>query len=298
MYWLQTHYNLICYGHSDDDVFRSRSGTSWFPKSRVFEATDAHLSEHYESDLSRLAELPTLVVAEAMPNGSTRTPAFLSRIDRVHQSGSRVTFQFHHLYGGMSSEDIFGLKDLHLGQWEHSRTHWAVKEGALLDELFRHIEDGSKKLGPRLFTTPEWPLPPLGHVAVMMPFSRDFDPVHETIRIACSDLGLATRRVDEIYGPQKIMDDIFSTIAQSQVVVGDLTGRNPNVLYETGLAHALDRDVVITVQNDQDVPFDLRHIRFIKYLQNTEGLVRLRVELRESLREVLRPRGEVTTTAP
>ena len=42
------------------------------------------------------------------------------------------------------------------------------------------------------------------------------------------------------------------------------------------------------VQNEHDVPFDLRHIRFLKYLHNNEGLEQLRVELRESLREVLR----------
>ena len=60
------------------------------------------------------------------------------------------------------------------------------------------------------------------------------------------------------------------------------------MLYETGLAHALDRTVVTIVQNEHDVPFDLRHIRFLKYLHNNEGLEQLRVELRESLREVLR----------
>ena len=140
MYWLQSHYNLVCYGHSGFDVFRSKSGTSQFPYSRVFEATDTHLSEHYKSDLSKLAELPTLVVAEAMPNGNTRTPAFLSRIDRVHQLGSQVAFQFRHRYGRMSSEDIFGLEGLRFGPWEHSRTHWAVKEGDLLSELFGYID--------------------------------------------------------------------------------------------------------------------------------------------------------------
>ena len=87
------------------------------------------------------------------------------------------------------------------------------------------------------------------------------------------------------------MDDVFSAIAQSQAVVSDLTGRNPNVLYETGLAHALDKDVVTIVQNEQDVPFDLGHMRFLKYLPNNEGLEQLRMQLRESLREVSLPRG-------
>ena len=120
---------------------------------------------------------------------------------------------------------------------------------------------------------------------------RGFDLIHETIKAACGDLNLATRRVDEIYGPAKIMDDVFSTIAQSQAVVSDLTGRNSNVLYETGLAHALDRDVVTIVQDEQDVPFDLRHIRFLKYLRNNEDLEQLRMQLRESLQEVSRLRG-------
>ena len=83
------------------------------------------------------------------------------------------------------------------------------------------------------------------------------------------------------------MDDVFSTIAQSRAVVSDLTERNPNVLYETGLAHVLDRDVVTIVQNSEDVPFDLQHIRFVKYVQNVEGLSELRTKLRRSLQEVL-----------
>ena len=289
MHWFQSHYNLICYGSSDMEVFRSKSGTGRFLGSRLFEHTNAPLAQHYRSDLSRLAELPTLVVAEAFPNGNAQTPAFLTRLDRVREWGSEILFDFHHLYGQMSSEDVFGLAGLHFDPWEHSRTHWAVKDGDLLKELFAYIDDRLNGFHSKFFTVTEWPLRSLGHVAVMMPFKQEFDAVHAAIKAACTDLDLATRRVDEIYGPTKIIDDIFSTIAQSRVVVSDLTERNPNVLYETGLAHALDRDVVTIVQNDQDVPFDLKHLRFVKYLKNAEGLDNLRTELRRSLQEVLRP---------
>lgn len=287
MNWLQSHYNLICYAHRDFEVFQSKSGTGRFPRTRLFEHTNDQLRQHYSSDLSRLAELPTLVVAEAFPNGNAQTPAFLSRLDRVYEWGNEILFDFHHLYGCMSSEDIFGMPSLSFDPWEHSRTHWAVKEGDLLKELFGYIDGRLNRSHPKFFSVTEWPLPSLGHVAVMMPFRQEFNEVHEAIKAACTDLGVATRRVDEIYGPRPIMDDIFSTIAQSQAVVSDLTGRNPNVLYETGLAHALDRDVVAIVQNDEDVPFDLKHIRFVKYVQNTEGLDKLRSELQRSLQEVV-----------
>ena len=58
----------------------------------------------------------------------------------------------------------------------------------------------------------------------------------------------------------------------------------PNVLYETGIAHALNREVIMIVQNDQDVPFDLGHIRHVQYLPNKEGLEKLREDLLASIR--------------
>ena len=289
MNWLHSHYNVICHGHADTEVFRSKSGTGRFPKSRLFEGTAPPLVQHYSADLSRLADLPTLVVAEVRPHGDAQTPAFLSRLDRVYEWGNDIAFDFRHLFGHLRSEDVFRLDGLHFDLWERSRTHWAVKEGELLKELFGYIDVKFDKPRPKFFTVTEWLLPSLGHVAVMMPFRQEFNEVHEIIKAACTDLGATTRRVDDIYGPRKIMDDIFAAIAQSQVVVSDLTGRNPNVLYETGLAHALDRDVVAIVQNDEDVPFDLKHIRFVKYVQNTEGLGKLRSDLRRSLQDVLQP---------
>ena len=49
------------------------------------------------------------------------------------------------------------------------------------------------------------------------------------------------------------------------MLVAELTSRNPNVFYELGLAHALDKPVVLVSSNEDDVPFDLKHIRVIYY---------------------------------
>jgi hypothetical protein len=46
-----------------------------------------------------------------------------------------------------------------------------------------------------------------------------------------------------------------------------MTTKNPNVFYELGLAHALEKPVVLVSSNQDDVPFDLRHIRVILYDQ-------------------------------
>ena len=49
------------------------------------------------------------------------------------------------------------------------------------------------------------------------------------------------------------------------VLVAELTTRNPNVFYELGIAHALNKPVVLISSNEPDVPFDLQHIRVIYY---------------------------------
>jgi hypothetical protein len=63
----------------------------------------------------------------------------------------------------------------------------------------------------------------------------------------------------------KIVDQILIGIHQAKVLVAELTGRNPNVFYELGIAHALQKPVVLVSSNEADVPFDVQHIRVIYY---------------------------------
>ena len=61
------------------------------------------------------------------------------------------------------------------------------------------------------------------------------------------------------------MNQIWKGIRGATVCVAELTGRNPNVMYELGLAHAIRKPVVLIVQSVDDIPFDLRHLRHIVY---------------------------------
>ena len=285
--WSLSEYNLICYGHADDAIFhRSASTDAFFPKARLFEHTSDDLISRYQNDLNGLAELPALVVAEAKRGGAPVTPAFLSLIDNIRISGVDIIFGFNHLYE-ISSEEAFGCEYFNIGAYENSRMHWAIKRGNLAEGFFKLLQDARKTGYPRFFGVEQWPLPILGHVAVMMPFAAEFDGVYEAIKAACRTRRIEARRVDGIYKPTKIIDDVFATIAQSRLVICDLTGRNANVLYESGLAHALNCDVILVTQTTEDVPFDLRQFRFIKYLPNREGLSKLATDLEQTIQETL-----------
>lgn len=99
-----------------------------------------------------------------------------------------------------------------------------------------------------------------------MPFKRPFDTYYTTLLSpAIKEAGYVPLRADEIYGTRPVIEDIFREITESSALVADVTGKNPNVNYELGVAHALRRPVVIMSQRHEDIPFDYKHIRTIIY---------------------------------
>ena len=75
---------------------------------------------------------------------------------------------------------------------------------------------------------------------VVMPFHSLFESEYNrVIRPAIEEVGLECVRGDEIYKEQSIVQDIWRSIRSARVIVAELTNRNPNVMYEIGLAHAL-----------------------------------------------------------
>lgn len=102
---------------------------------------------------------------------------------------------------------------------------------------------------------------------VMMPFAEPHGDYYSLIyEKAIKKAGLRPIRADhEIFGTGKIMEQVWSGIKAAKVLVAELTTKNPNVFYELGLAHARRKPVVLVSSNEEDVPFDLQHIRVIYY---------------------------------
>jgi AbiJ N-terminal domain 5 len=137
---------------------------------------------------------------------------------------------------------------------------------------------------PYVFQVPD------GHVefdlvAVMMPFAREFDTTYGAIKQASKACDLRCLRADDIWEDATIVQDVFSIIFRAQVVVVDFTGKNPNVMYETGIAHTLGKHVVPISRSLEDVPFDMRHHRVLNYFPNKEGITKLTSDLQAKLRQ-------------
>lgn len=106
-----------------------------------------------------------------------------------------------------------------------------------------------------------------------MPFEASFNDVYQLgIKPAAENAGAYCDRIDEQTFAESILARIYKQIAKADLMVADMTGRNPNVFYEVGYAHALGRTVILLTKNTEDIPFDLKHYPHIVYRGSIAGL--------------------------
>jgi hypothetical protein len=106
-----------------------------------------------------------------------------------------------------------------------------------------------------------------------MPFDKKFDDVYQLgIKQTSEEVGAYAERVDEQDFVGNMMERVFNQISKADVIVADMTGRNPNVFYEVGYAHALGKVVLLLTQRAADIPFDLKQQPHIIYGESIVGL--------------------------
>ncbi len=67
-------------------------------------------------------------------------------------------------------------------------------------------------------------------------------------------------------------------------MVADISGKNPNVLYEIGMAHSLGKNVVLIAEQGESLPFDIAAVRVVFYKQSVVGAAELKGRLTDALR--------------
>jgi hypothetical protein len=124
--------------------------------------------------------------------------------------------------------------------------------------------------GPRVVTRvpvrPGLPdeFPKLAFVA--MPFAEGLEDTYlYGIRGACDNAGLQCKRADEIQHGGSIIEEVLDHIKRARVIIAELSDHNPNVFYEVGWAHALNRTTVLVSRKGTSLPFDVSHINTIFY---------------------------------
>lgn len=129
------------------------------------------------------------------------------------------------------------------------------------------------------------------NTAFLMMAINDDNPELEDIRMCIKEVfeefGIEATTADEIEHEEAITDRILAEIDGSEFLIADLTHERPNVYYEIGHAHALNKRVILVRKKDTKLHFDVAHRNCPEY-ENVTGLKRL---LRRRLEAVTNKRG-------
>lgn len=106
------------------------------------------------------------------------------------------------------------------------------------------------------------------------------------LKASLEPLGYEVIRADEISQPGSITLQVLERVLQSELVVADLTGHNPNVFYELAVRHASEKPVIHVIQSGQKIPFDIADLRAIFIDTDLEGAERSRNDLAAQVKQI------------
>jgi len=142
-------------------------------------------------------------------------------------------------------------------------------------------------MDPKLFFESREIQPQSGTCFIIMPFAAKFNKVFSTLKevLESDAIAFACKRADDIRGGGHIMESVLKEIGESEIVIADLTGSNPNVFYELGITHMVKNasKVILLTQDIKSMPFDLNSYRSIEYKEGASGVKKLKADLQEAI---------------
>ncbi|WP_283137496.1 hypothetical protein [Rhizohabitans arisaemae] len=119
------------------------------------------------------------------------------------------------------------------------------------------------------------------------------------IQTACAAFGITPIRADELPSTGEIADQICRHVKEADLVIADLTGLNPNVIWELALRQGTGKPTIQLrdAADAADLPFYLAKVRTIMYGRTKGGLIEAREALRQTLELGIRNGFDILTPA-
>ncbi len=123
---------------------------------------------------------------------------------------------------------------------------------------------------------------------VVMQFTEEFDELYsEVIKPTCERFGYESIRGDDIYNNGLIIKDITTSLQEASVIIADITPDNPNVYYEVGYAHAINKPTILLCERTREkLPFDVSGFRTLFYDNSIGGKSQIEDRLSKHLESI------------
>ncbi|PXF59207.1 MAG: hypothetical protein C4B59_11925 [Candidatus Methanogaster sp.] len=228
-----------------------------------------HIKEVVRSRISKFERMAYIVQFDASPSDIEEMLQLNLHIINLTTSGRK------------SRDDA--LIEFFQGIQTYTETHEAIRIRELRPEAFEPLEKDTLLKSFKVEDSASLLASSSNLCFVIMSFRSEYDLVyHQLIKPAAETSGLKVLRANDIYSPGVLTEQIKAAIHQSRICIAEVTNNNPNALYEVGIAHTLSKPTILLSQSVEQIPFDLRSLRFIIYdmkkpdraKENIEGTIK------------------------
>lgn len=119
-----------------------------------------------------------------------------------------------------------------------------------------------------------------GFAFVLLPHNDEHQQIYDfAIKPAMLENKLDVLKADDIFQPGAILAQVWEAIRTAEVIIADISGQNPNVIMELGLCYGVQRLPIQLVRDPDELPFNLRSLRYIQYDTTPSGIAKLKRDL-------------------
>ncbi len=127
-------------------------------------------------------------------------------------------------------------------------------------------------------------------VFIVMQFSDEYNTLYnDVIKPVTESYDLECIRADEFYTSSPIIKDIVDSIRESYIIIAEITPDNPNVFYEIGYAHAINKPTILLCDKKREkLPFDVSGFRTLFYENSIGGKNKVERDLKKFIENILK----------
>lgn len=124
---------------------------------------------------------------------------------------------------------------------------------------------------------------------LLLPSPEKPDKNSQAIIQATEAKGLTVALAEDVRKGKSAIREMWTSINEARIVIADLTGPDPSVMYGLGISHTVGKETILICPKGSEYLADIPNTQRIEYTDSDDGRMRLAQALSEKLKDLLEP---------